>query len=328
MFTIKKYSDNYEKVWDDFVLNKSINGTFLHTRSFLNYHPKERFEDCSLLFFNKKNNLAALIPACKDPADSQCFFSHKGSTYGGIVIDKKHYNANSLIEIIDLLESYLLDSGFKRLYLKITPNILSSEDPALLEYLLSLNKYKQDSELNTYIDFSNYKDDVISNFNDTKRKHVKRLSKFDLHFFELKQNQEIKDFYELLTLNLKKYNTKPIHSLEEIFSLKEKFIKDNVLFYGVKFKNKIIAAGMLFKFLNVNVIHAQNLSYDPLNLEINAIEYLYYSIIKEAKLKGFRYLSWGISTEDHGKILNTGLLKNKESYGSSYSLNKSFYKEL
>ena len=82
--------------------------------------------------------MAAVIPGCKDPKDSACFFSHKGSTYGGIVIDKKHYSGNSLLEIIEVFEQYLLENRYASVYLKITPDILSIESPALLEYLLYL----------------------------------------------------------------------------------------------------------------------------------------------------------------------------------------------
>ena len=53
-----KYEDNYEKAWDRFVLEESINGTFLQTRNFLNYHPTGRFEDNSLMFM-KGNNIIA-----------------------------------------------------------------------------------------------------------------------------------------------------------------------------------------------------------------------------------------------------------------------------
>ena len=157
MFRIEPYEKKYEQLWDDFVLNKSINGTFLQSRSFLNYHPKDRFEDCSLLIFNQKNNLAAVVPACKDPKDLACFFSHKGSTYGGIIIDKKHYSGDMLLEMIENLEDYLRTAQFRSMYLKITPDILSVESPSLLEYLLYYKKYQQYSELNTYIDLEKYK---------------------------------------------------------------------------------------------------------------------------------------------------------------------------
>ena len=57
MFHFEKYNEKDEKKWDDFVMEKSINGTFLQTRRFLNYHPKDRFVDESIIIYNKKNNI-------------------------------------------------------------------------------------------------------------------------------------------------------------------------------------------------------------------------------------------------------------------------------
>lgn len=48
-YKIVNYNGEFEQKWDYFVMNDSVNGTFLQTRRFLNYHPLDRFEDCSLL---------------------------------------------------------------------------------------------------------------------------------------------------------------------------------------------------------------------------------------------------------------------------------------
>ena len=61
---IEKYRAEYEKQWDQFIQEKSVNGTFLQERRFLNYHREDRFKDCSLLFFDK-TNLIAVCPACE-----------------------------------------------------------------------------------------------------------------------------------------------------------------------------------------------------------------------------------------------------------------------
>lgn len=60
--------------------------------------------------------------------------------------------------------------------------------------------------------------------------------------------------------------------------------------------------------------------------EFSPITYLYYKVIESAKKQGFKKLSWGISTENAGKELNMGLIRNKESYGSKHDLNRTFIK--
>lgn len=49
-------------LWEHFVQN-SRNGTFMQQRKFLNYHPPGKFIDRSLLVFDKKQQLLAVIPA-------------------------------------------------------------------------------------------------------------------------------------------------------------------------------------------------------------------------------------------------------------------------
>ena len=38
MFRFEKYEDSLEEQWDKFITEKSINGTFLQSRRFFNYH--------------------------------------------------------------------------------------------------------------------------------------------------------------------------------------------------------------------------------------------------------------------------------------------------
>lgn len=328
MFRIEPYEKKYEQLWDDFVLNKSINGTFLQSRNFLNYHPEGRFQDCSLLIFNQKNNLAAVIPACRDPNDVTCFFSHKGSTYGGIVLDKKHYNGDMLLEMIEDIESYLCVAQFRSLYLKLTPDILCAESPALLEYLLYYKNYRQYSELNTYIDLANYDDHIVSNFSQGKRTNITNCLKAGLICKPLAVSEEIQKLYNILSENLKKYNVKPVHDFNELIELKETYIPDNISFFGGYIKDELLAGSIVFYFHKTKTLHTQYLCAKEEFAKLSPMSFMYYSMILEAKKMNYKKVSWGVSTENLGRVLNQGLLKNKEAYGSTYSVNKTFYKEL
>ena len=106
--SFEKYNENMMKEWDDFVEEKSINGSFLQTRRFLNYHPQDRFTDASLFVYNHKHNICAVIPACViNEGKKKIFLSHKGSTFGGIIIDKKHYRAKYVMPMIEEMLEYL-----------------------------------------------------------------------------------------------------------------------------------------------------------------------------------------------------------------------------
>lgn len=165
MFHFEKYNEKDEKKWDDFVMEKSINGTFLQTRRFLNYHPKDRFVDESIIIYNKKNNIAAVCPACLIEEDGKrIFFSHKGTTFGGIITDKKHYRAKYIIDMVKEFKEYLLQEKFDEMYLKMTSDIFSDAESDLFQYAFQYNNFKEFKELSTYVDLNNYKEDILSNF--------------------------------------------------------------------------------------------------------------------------------------------------------------------
>lgn len=60
---IMGYCESFREKWDDFVMNHSVNGTFLQTRRFLEYH-RNRFEDVSLVIYKGNDTVVAVIPAC------------------------------------------------------------------------------------------------------------------------------------------------------------------------------------------------------------------------------------------------------------------------
>ena len=43
-YQIEWYENSYFEEWDTFIYERAVNGTFLQTRKFLSYHPKDRSE--------------------------------------------------------------------------------------------------------------------------------------------------------------------------------------------------------------------------------------------------------------------------------------------
>ena len=107
-----RYNDSFKEKWDKFVLNNSVNGSFLQSRTFLEYH-KDRFVDHSLLFIRGGSQIVGVCPACEKIEDGKkCFYSHIGSTFGGIIIGKEFYNLTNAIGMIDAVDEYLKNNGF------------------------------------------------------------------------------------------------------------------------------------------------------------------------------------------------------------------------
>lgn len=324
---IVKYEEKHQNAWDAFVLKNSINGTFLQSKNFLNYHPADRFKDDSLMFFKGENSLVAVMPGCStEDEGKKIFFSHKGSTFGGIIIDESAYDTCSTQFIIKLFEEYLIENNYKKVVLKQTSNLFSRSSPDLIEYLLFKNDYSSYTELSFYIDCQQLADRVEDSFSQSRRRDYRYSLKNSLSFHVAETQEDLEAFHNILVENLKKFGKTPVHSLAELLDFKFERLKDVTSCYLVKHNNVPIAGSFVFTF-DSQVFHTQYLAALPEYLNLFPMEFLNRNLIAEAKEQGFKYFSFGISTENNGKHLNEGLAKFKEGFGTAYSLNKTFIKE-
>ncbi len=322
------FNKQFETIWDDFVENKAINGTFLQTRRFLNYHPPERFQDASSLIFDDKKHLIALCPACvKIIDDKKVFYSHAGSSYGGILIDRKRFKACKVIEIIQALEKYVTENGYVQIIIKQTPSLFAVESVDLLQYCFFYLGYHCYSELNMYVDFEKYNENILSEFSQGKRTDVHNCQKRGLYVRKLTSFLEIAQLHELLGKTLRRYNMVPIHTAEELYDFQTVRLQEECECFGVFEKEKMVAASMMFYFKKVGVAHTQYLCADPDYRRLSPMTYLYYAMLTEMRQRGYKKVSWGIGTEKMGLYINEGLVKNKEYYGSKHSINPIFVKD-
>ena len=144
MFEIYRYTDSDQSLWDDFVPNAN-NGTLFHLRSFLSYHPYDRFVDHSLLV-NKKGKIFSVFPAAEQEIDGNRYLvSHPGSSVGSFVVNENLSIADS-IDLVKSLISYSKRLKFDGIRITIPPNLYQRR-------------------LSNYMDFSFLK----NNFNYLKR---------------------------------------------------------------------------------------------------------------------------------------------------------------
>ena len=93
MFEIYRFNKEDEILWDEFVL-KSNNGTLFHLRSFLNYHPNNRFVDHSLMIL-KKGKLFSVFPAAEIIYENKLYLiSHPGASVGSLY---RHFGAEGCV---------------------------------------------------------------------------------------------------------------------------------------------------------------------------------------------------------------------------------------
>lgn len=311
--TIKEYEDIYETSWDDFVLNNTL-GTIYHTRRFINYHPKDRFIDKSILLFYKEE-LICVLPCTIEKkceisnelkfSNSDSYFSYTGATYGGPVISKKYYKSKYLIYIINRIFSYYDN----KIEFRLANNIYFNESSFILQYLLN-RKLIMKTELSWYI---NIEDDFIDNIknSDNKRK-LKKMIKQNVQCYISQQTNDYINYYNILKLMLKRnHNTEPTHTLEEFLSLINILKSDQLLF--ICKENDIILAGVyVIKVTNkcwYTFYISRNINFS--DSSINVI-YIIYNIVNEAKKNNVKYLDYGICTENKGEYINEGLANFKE----------------
>ena len=304
-YTVEMFERGKEEIWDTFIDKTSLNGTFLHTRKFLNYHPKERFEDASFFIRNNKGHIVAVVPGCVQyEENAKIFYSHKGSSFGGPIVSREIYTVKRMTEVIDLIQKYLRLNGFKKIVYKITPELFSQVSTELLEYTLYYGGYTEEKELNLYVDYREYKDNILANFSKGKKYNVKQCMREGIRLKEIVSEDEIKELHRIIEITLAKYSLKPTHTAEELLKLKKIYIPEECGFYGLFIDDKLISGSMVFYFYNVSVAHTQYLCALPEYNSISPMTYMYFCMIEEMKRKGFKKLSWGISTEHGGKRIN------------------------
>lgn len=325
--TIEYFDPAKTQEWDDFVLNKSMNGTFLQARKFINYHPEGRFLDRSLCI-RKGNELVSTILACEiQDEGKRTFFAHKGTTFGGITISDKIHSASSINELMETVHTFLQKEGFEKIYLKMVPDAYQKKNTNLLDYFLYKNGYTCYNELNYYMHLDRYRQDVLSQFSSSKRRDYRYSLKNELQFRALETKEEIAQFYAVLQLNLAKLGLASVHSLEDLYDLKFNRFDEKIQFYGVYLDEKMIAGSMIFIF-DGRIFHTQYLSSDEQYLKMFPMDFLIGNLLQTAVDQQMELFSFGICTEDQGRYLNLGLSRFKEGFGTEFCINRSYEKNL
>lgn len=325
---VQKYTQNYEEAWDTFIENEALNGTFLQSRKFLNYHPHDRFKDCSIMFYIK-DDLVAICPAAVIyDRDVKVFSSHPGSTYGGIIISSELFRAEKMLSLVDSFEKYLINEGFDRCILKQNNPLMDKKKMDLLEFCLFYNGFTEYKELDIYIDYNDYNtDEIIKNFSKLKKRQVKKCINSEMYLKEISNPSEIERFINILADNLQKYGLSPYHTVEDLIDLKDRFPK-NIQFWGAIYNSIMIAESMVFLFPESGCVHTHYLAADPKYNTLSPMSFIYYSMIEKYKNTKYLTLSWGITTEHLGVELNKNLTNTKEEFGSKHNIVKIYEKEI
>lgn len=297
---IEVYSKNYKFLWDEFV-KKAKNSHFFFFRDYMEYHS-DIFKDFSLLFFDDKKKLIAILPAnIKD----NIVYSHQGLTFGGFLTNEK-MRTSLMLDIFEELKKFLKENDIKKLIYKCIPYIYHKLPAEEDRYALFINKaklFRRDVSSTIYLD------NMIKY--SKGRKWI--INKAIKNRIEIKESDNFSEFWEVLESTLKnRHGVKPVHSFEEIIKLHNLFPKNIRLFIAKK-DNKILAGSIIFE--NEIIVHTQYLANSEEGRKLGALDLVIDRLINEI-YKDKKYFDFGISNENDGKYLNIGLINQKEGFGA------------
>ena len=299
MFEIVRYTTEHRNEWNLFVA-QSKNGTFLFDRNYMEYHS-DRFEDFSLLFY-LQGRLYGLMPANRA---GDVFQSHMGLTYGGLVMDAKT-TAALTVTLFAELNDFLRQQGFRRVQYKCVPWIyhqMASEED-LYAIACTCNARLLQRDLGTVIIQR-----TAIRWERVRRRALKRAQQAGV---TVERSTDYAGFWQVLNDNLRtKYDSKPVHTLDEISLLASRF-PDNIVLYVARQGDSVVAGMVLY--VSKQVARAQYSSATPLGKQLGAIDILYDRIIHR-DYAHLPYFEFGTSAMADSTAINESLVFQKEGFG-------------
>jgi hypothetical protein len=316
-----KNSNLFDSDWDSFI-DESDNGTIFHKRQFLAYHPKNKYQDASVIF-RKNDNLFAVFPAAIiEREGKKILSSHGGASYGGFIY-KSNLNLKEAFEMVEALTDYAQQMKCRRIQLTIPPIIYQSKYSNYIDFALVKNGFEYlKREVSSVVQLDIEKEKLLSTFRSEARTAVKKAVKLGV---EIAECERFEEYYEILKKNLKlRHNVTPTHSLPELIKLKKMF-PGKIRLWGAFLGEKLIAGVCNFS-ANDKVVLAFYISHDEAYQEYRAVNLLFYEIMKRSSDEGFRFLDFGIFTVNMDP--NWGLGRFKENFGARGIFRDTFIKDL
>lgn len=342
---IRRYTHNDRNAWDGFV-RLSKNGTFLFERAYMDYHS-DRFCDHSLMYFDEKGKLIALLPANEVVAEKE-FYSHQGLTYGGFVLHKR-VHAEQVLQLFELTAGYLARMGFQRWHYKVVPTIYHRMPAQEDEYaLFRMGAELEACNLSCTLPLNGCSEmSVTPDLSRRRRFRDGQMNGMQLLVGgkNIPAEDVLRRFWPIMEQNMmERFGAKPVHTLQEMISLQRSF-PDQIRCYLVTVPGgngaervdalcengaeRIDVAGEVL-FVSQQVAHAQYGHASALGRQLGALDFLYLSLIDHFRNNEpqIEYFDFGTSNEQSGRILNTTLIAQKEGFGARGVVYKSYLLEI
>lgn len=306
---VVRYSALLRHDWDEFVC-RSKTPNFMFLRDYMEYH-KDRFDDWSLMVYDKNGVLIAILPA---NAKSDSLISHQGLTFGGFIISREAKAPQVAKALSDVLKFIKLH-GFRELIYKKIPYIYYTdpcdEDTYAL-YIEGAVLIRRD--VSTSIFLKNK-----PKYSSQRKRSIKKSEKYNVHVEEVSSSEAFWTVVERVLFDT--HGVAPVHTAGEIQYLKNKF-PDNIKFYCGYIGDEVVSAVVVY--VTCNVVHTQYLAATDIGKDVGALDAVIHFLISKYEDNDVIF-DFGISTENDGFHLNQGLIRQKEGFGGR-SIVHDFYK--
>lgn len=298
MFTVRAYAQADANAWDALV-ERSRNGNFLHRRSYMDYHA-DRFVDQSLMV-ERNGEAVAVFPA--NIQDNEVT-SHGGLTYAGLITTHA-LRAESTLAVFEQMGNHYRTLGVEQVIYKAVPHVFhaypAEEDLYALHRLGARLKRRDISS-------------VISlresfHFTQGRRHSVDKARKAGIR---LQVGADLTAFHALLSEVLRKHDVQPTHNLSELRLLRDRFPQQIVL-HEAHIGDDLLAGVLVYDF--GRVVHTQYMAVSEKGRQLDALSLLLAELIGSTYAEKL-YFTFGISSEQEGRVLNGGLIAQKEYFGA------------
>jgi hypothetical protein len=298
MFTVRPYAPADASAWDALV-ERSRNGNLLHRRSYMDYHA-DRFVDQSLMI-ERNGEVVAVFPA---NIRERTVTSHGGLSYAGLITSDA-LRAESTLAVFEQIGNHYRALGAERLVYKAIPHVFhaypAEEDLYALHRLGAQLKRR---DLSSVIPLQE-----AMHFTPGRRHAVDKARRAGIR---VQSGADPEAFHALLSDVLRKHDAVPTHSLVELRLLQARFPQQIVL-HEARSEDDLLAGVLVYDF--GRIVHTQYMAVSEEGRQLDALSFLLADLI-ESTYATRRHFSFGISTEQEGRVLNGGLVAQKEYFGA------------
>ncbi|MDE6783233.1 MAG: GNAT family N-acetyltransferase, partial [Paramuribaculum sp.] len=289
---VTPYTPQSRSRWDDFIAT-SANGTFLQLRVYMDYHA-DRFTDCSLLIEDgPTGRLLAVLPANRE---GDTLVSHRGLTYGGLIVGRRHLPDCRIAEVADAIAEWCKANGIHRIDYRPVPHIYHRyPSEADIAALLHRGATFTGAVISSAIPLREPRVD-----NESMRQAARKAVEAGLR---TAYSTDLTAFHAILCECLhERHDAHPVHTLAELQLLAGRF-PGHIRMLGVYSHQDTLCGGILL-YITDTVVHTQYIATTAYGRQHGAIPLAVSALYKEFCGTKKQYLDFGTSVEPTTGQLN------------------------